>query len=169
MFSINSATMHDLAQQDVGFEVMVTYIILARGVSIRSLRRVSSYSAQHIVSKIRIEQAKVDTALRWLAKQNIIEMQESPDTQDKGGKWVLLDGSQDIYLPVLLTDNKRQPPPIMRLYGTPAAENQEPEFPIDDLVVLLTLYMYQDMDKCGGVDPRSGLFRQWTTVAGSKH
>lgn len=169
MFSVNSATIHDLAQQDVGFEVMMTYIILARGVSIRSLRRISSYNAPLIVSKTGLEAVKVESALRWLVKQNIIAFQESGDVQDRVGKWVLQDGKQDIYLPAVLTDNKRQLPPIMRLHSPPVPGNQEPEYKVDDLVALMMLYMFQDMEKYGGIDPRAGLYRQWANVADNKH
>lgn len=167
MFSVSSATIRALAEDDAGFEVMMAYIILARGVSIRSARRVSAYSAQHIVAKTHLEQARVETALRTLARKGIVALQDNPDTQDKGVRWVLEDGAQDIYIPTILTDNKRMPPPIMRLQHVPVPGHPEPEFMVDDLVALLMLYMFQDMEKCGGIDPRAGLFRQWAVVAGS--
>lgn len=168
MFSVSSATIRALAEEDASFEVMMAYIILARGVSIRSARRVSAYSSQNIVAKTHLEQARVETALRTLARKGIVDLQENPNPEDKGVRWVLQDAMQDIYIPTILTDNKRMPPPIMRLQHVPVAGHPEAEFVVDDLVALLMLYMFQDMEKCGGVDPRAGLFRQWTTVAGSQ-
>jgi hypothetical protein len=162
MFSVSSATITRLAKPDAGIEAMLVYIILARGVSMSSMQRMSAYNASHIVSKIFLEQSKIDTALQWLVTQNVIASGHSADPQDPGVKWLLQDGPQDIYLPALLTDTKGRPPPIMRVH---APEQGLPEIAVDDLVVLLMLYQFQDMEKCGGVDPRSGLYRQWVNTA----
>jgi hypothetical protein len=167
MFSVNSTTIQQLADKEAAFHLIVTYLFLARGVSMRSMRRMSSYSAAHIVAKTRLSQSQVDSALQFLSAQNVIEVQESGNPQDKSGKWVLLDDVPDIFLPAVLTDNKHQVPPLMRLLHAASPEDTRLEYVLDELVVLLMLYRYQDMEKCGGIDPRAGLYRQWTMAAGA--
>jgi hypothetical protein len=152
MFSVSSATIQRIAEEQAGFAVMMTYVMLARGAGNNGTLRMSSYTAQNISSRTQLEHARIEEAVRWLTDKKIIAV---PQEHHEHFKWVMQDDQQDIYLPASLTDSKHQAPPMMRLFDPQAQAS------VDKLVVLLTLYMYQDMEKCGGIDPRAGLYRHW--------
>jgi alkylated DNA repair dioxygenase AlkB len=129
MFSVSSATIQRIAEEQAGFAVMMTYVMLARGAGNNGTLRMSSYTAQNISSRTQLEHARIEEAVRWLTDKKIIAV---PQEHHEHFKWVMQDDQQDIYLPASLTDSKHQAPPMMRLFDPQAQAS------VDKLVVLLT-------------------------------
>ncbi len=160
-------------EHDAGVEELMAYIVLSRGVSGRTKTRISTHGANSIAKHTGITYRKADAALSWLEDIKIAQKVEPKDTALQGKRitkrYVTDGGSEFLYLANALIDGigeGKNNPPLMRIYNDVAlgSSGLKSDARRDALMVLLHLYHYQDMEGCGGVDPRAGLFREWVAA-----
>lgn len=158
-------------------EDVMAYLVLARGVNRRGNKRISTHSANSIVTRTGMSHRKATESVEWLRTHGYISPadQKTPEQTDKGKghrpRWLLVEAvdTLEIYLANALTDGVggrgKKNPPLTRIYAE--SMNQSglvSEARLDSLMVLLHLYRHQDIEACGGIDPRAGIYREWVTA-----
>lgn len=160
-FLLSSELVMLLAEKKVDFSVLLTYILLARGVGQLDGRRTTATNHGYIMSKTQWSDATVTRSVDWLKQHDYIEMVEVLIHKEKQNHWLIKDGRLDIALPNTLIDGNSVTP-LIRLYSPRIISEEEDLKQIDHLVTLCLLYLYNDMNQYGGINPRIGLYRQWS-------
>lgn len=159
-FMVSSKFILTLAEAKVDFTVILSYILLARGVDQLDARRTTTSNAAFIQTKTQWESDAVNHAIEWLKQQDYIELVEVIEEKEKTTHWQIKDGQLDTLLPITLIDGNGVTP-LTRLYSPRILSEEDNLRQIDHLVAICMLYLYNDMTLYGGVNPRIGLYRKW--------
>lgn len=159
-FMISSQFVLQLANSGADFTVVLTYLLLARGVGQLDGRRTTSSNAAFIISKTQWDNDTVTEAIEWLKQQGYIEMVEVLVDKERTAQWLINDGALDTSMPISLIDGNGVTP-LIRLYSPRILSEEENLMQVDHLIVLCILYLYNDMTMYSGIDPRIGLYRRW--------
>lgn len=177
-FGVSINTVRKLVSSDAGAEELMAYVILARGVNANRTERISTHGATSIANRTGISYRKAESALKWVGEQGLaIKTADNPKAtspKKNHARWHLQDEGLDVFLANSLTDGigeGKNNPPLMRIYNEVSlcSSGLMADSRLDALMVLLHLYHHQDMQGCGGVDPRSGIYREWKGSAGTSH
>ena len=169
----------NMVRGDARAEEIMTYMVLSRGVNRRGDMRISTHGANSVTKRTGMSYRKAEAALHWLLENEYIQKPEGIEYLGKGknrvhqARWILLgtEVAQDIYLGHSLIEGVgrgKDNPPLKRIYSE--ATNNGGVFSearLDALMVLLHLYRHQDIEACGGVDPRAGIYRTWVGTENS--
>lgn len=159
-FMVSSEFILGLAEAQVDFTIIMSYLILARGVEQLDNRRTTTTNAATIITKTQWEADVINHAIEWLKQQDYIELVEVIQEKEKTTHWQIKDGQLDTLLPITLIDGNGVTP-LTRLYSPRILSEEDNLRQIDHLVVICILYLYNDMVLYGGVNPRIGLYRKW--------
>ena len=164
---------------------VMAYMVLSKGVNRR--RRpdkadafISTYGAQSIHKQTGISYTKAEAAIQWLLENGFIgkaEGESIPAQLGKGNdrkhksRWLIARTlePQDIALANALVDGigkGKGNPPLMRIYNDIklGANCMVADSRIDAIMVLAHLYRHHTFADCGGINPRSGLYRNWVAA-----
>lgn len=169
-FTVNLNQIDEMVKLGAGAEEVMSFVILARGVNRRRRTCFSTHGANSIANRTGMSYRRAQASLDWLVEKGFIQI--APDSSNetnkaKRAKWLLVEDADltDVYLANALTDGigrGKNNPPLMRIYDE--AKSKSATFAdarLDATMLLLYLYRYNDMQDCGGIDPRSGIYRQW--------
>lgn len=159
-FMVSSKFVLMLAESKVDFTVILSYILLARGVEQLDDRRTTSTNAGFIISKTQWEEDTVKNAIEWLRQHDYIELVDVIENKEKVSHWQIKDGQLDILLPVTLIDGNGVTP-LTRLYSPRILSEEDNLRQMDHLVAICMLYLYNNMALYAGINPRIGLYREW--------
>lgn len=177
-FGFSIAFTNKLLENGAGAEEVMAYLVLARGVSHQNIKRLSTHGANSIAIRTGLGYRRAEAALEWLQSVDFINkevvMTNSPRPSNQRAKWrinTLLEHI-DTYLANSFIDGigeGKNNPPLSRIYSQVSlgASGIMAASRLDTLMVLLTLYKYQDMPSCGGIDPRKGIYIEITPAENS--
>lgn len=165
---------------------VMAYLVLSKGVNRR--RRpdkpdafISTYGAQAIHKQTGISYTKAEAAIQWLLENGFIAKAEGESIPAQLGKgndrkhksrWLLTRSAEqpdDIALANALVDGigkGKNNPPLMRIYNDIklGANCIVADSRLDAIMVLAHLYKHHNFADCGGINPRSGLYREWVAA-----
>lgn len=162
-FTVNLSKLDEMVRADAGAEDVMAYLVLARGCGKNST---TFHGANSIANRIGITNYKAKQSLDWLTEHGYILKIKGVDEKKGGDRWQVLDskGVDDIALPNSLTDGlEKGTPPLNRIYNELGMGKHchIPDGRLDTIMVLLHLYKHHLLADCGGINPRSGLYRSW--------
>jgi len=168
-FAVNLNQIDRIVDAGAGVEEVMAYVVLARGVNGRRNTPLSTHGANSIAKRTGMSYRKAEATLDWLVKLEFIRKAPSPENANKSklARWLLAEEIEpnDVYLANALTDGigrGKNNPPLMRIYDqTKSKLGALADARLDAMMMLLHLYRYSDMQDCGGIDPRAGIYRQW--------
>lgn len=171
-FTVNLNQIDAMVVAGAGAEEVMAYVVLARGVNRRRHIHQSTHGANSIANRTGMSYRRAESALDWLMEHGFIRKAPIPDNTNRTPKarlprWILAEDTDlnDVYLANALTDGVgrgKNNPPLMRIYDEAKGKSGTlADARLDALMMLLYLYRHNDMQECGGIDPRSGIYRQW--------
>jgi len=164
---------------------VMAYLVLSKGVNRR--RRpdkpdafISTYGALSIHKQTGISYTKAEAAIQWLLENGFIgkavgesipaQLGKGNDRKHKS-RWLIArtPEPQDIALANALVDGigkGKNNPPLMRIYNDiKLGKNcMVADSRLDAIMVLAQLYRHHTFADCGGINPRSGLYREWVAA-----
>jgi hypothetical protein len=168
---------------------VLAYMVLSKGVNRRhrpdNLNRptafITSYGALAIHKQTGISYTKAEGAIKWLLENRFIgkaEGESIPAQLGKGkdrkhkSRWLIGRTLEpiDIALANALVDGigrGKTNPPLMRIYNDIkklGAYCGVADSRLDAIMVLAHLYRHHTFADCGGINPRSGLYRNWVAA-----
>ena len=170
-FGMSISTLKQMVKEGAGAEELMAYIVLARGVNMRGEKRVSTHGVNSISNRLGISYRKAESALKWIEQQGIVhkshENTTSPVPKKQQAKWILKEEPLDVYLANAITDGigeGKKNPPLARIYNQVSlgSSGLAANARLDAVMLLMHLYHYQDMQDCGGVNPRAGIYKLWS-------
>jgi hypothetical protein len=169
-FSMSIKTVEKMVKAGASAEELMAYMVLSRGVNVRGDKRISTHGANSISNRTGMSYRKAEAALDTVEQMGIArKAEDKPDAvspKKLHARWILQDEPVDVYLANSLIDGIGQGknnPPLMRIYSEVSLGTNYlmSEARLDAVMVLLYLYLHQDMEGCGGVNPRVGIYRKW--------
>lgn len=175
-FILNLLQVERMVQQGAGAEEVIAYLVLVRGTSARS-KGVTTHGANSIATRSGMTYYRAGQALDWLASAGYIE-QFTDDTDQPNKKrkarWRIMENPDVLELALAnsLLDGigrGKENPPLERIYSNVSLGKHlvMADARLDALMVLLRLYLHHSLADFGGVNPRSGMFRQWVATENS--
>ena len=165
---------------------VLAYMVLSKGVNRRRRQDkadafITTYGAQVIHKQTGISYTKAESAIKWLLENGFIgkaEGESIPAQLGKGNdrkhksRWLLARTLEpiDIALANALVDGigrGKTNPPLMRIYNDIkklGAYCGVADSRLDAIMVLAHLYRHHTFADCGGINPRSGLYRNWVAA-----
>ena len=171
-FGMSIKTASRMVTANAGAEELMAYMVLSRGVNIKGNSRISTHGANSISNRTGISYRRAEAALNFLEQLGIALKATGKDgavsPKRQHSRWILQDEQIDIHLANALTDGigeGKRNPPLMRIYTQVTLGNSGlmADARLDAVMVLIHLYLHQDIQGCGGVDPRAGIYREWVT------
>ena len=165
---------------------VMAYLVLSKGVNRRHRPDkadafITTYGAQAISKQTGISYTKAEAAIKWLLENGFIgkaEGESIPAQLGKGNdrkhksRWLIARTlePQDIALANALVDGigkGKTNPPLMRIYNDIrlGANCMVADSRLDAIMVLAHLYRHHTFADCGGINPRSGLYRNWVAAS----
>jgi hypothetical protein len=171
-FTVNLNQIDAMVMAGAGAEEVMAFVVLARGVNRRRHIHQSTHGANSIANRTGMSYRRAESALDWLMEHRFIQKAPIPDNTNgtpkaRLARWILDEDADlnDVYLANALTDGigrGKNNPPLMRIYDEATGKSGTlADARLDALMMLLYLYRHNDMQECGGIDPRSGIYRQW--------
>lgn len=175
-FILNLLQVERMAQQGAGAEEVMAYLALVRGTSARS-KGVTTHGANSVATRSGMTYYRAEQALDWLASGGYIEKladdTDQPNMKRKA-KWRIMENPDVLELPLANTlldgiGRGKEHPPLERIYNNVSLGKHlvKADARLDALMVLLRLYLHHSLADFGGVNPRSGVFRQWAATENS--
>jgi hypothetical protein len=167
-FILNLRQITRMVMLGAGAEELLAYLVLSRGTG-RS-QTVSTHGANSISVRTGLSRHGAVNALNWLEENSIIKRAEETDEKVKKRKarWHLVETREveELALSNSLLDGigrGENNPPMARLYEEAKLGSHcvVADARLDALLVLLCLYRHHHIADCGGVNPRSGIYRYW--------
>lgn len=178
-FSLDLSLVDSMASKGVSVDCIYAFVVLSRGTNQKGNLRVTTWGAYGIRGHVGMTYARAEKALNELEELNYISkpITSSNNNQEKKSrpKWIMpKKGENDIYLANDLVDGigkGSHNPPLMRMYleAQIRTTGVVARIRLNTLMVLLHLYQRHDFAGCGGVDPRSGIYRQWILAKPEDH
>lgn len=175
-FVLNLLQVDCMVQQGAGAEEVMSYLVLVRGTSARS-KGVTTHGANSIATRSGMTYYRAEQALAWLVSAGYIErLADDTDQPNKKRKarWRIMEKPDVRELPLAnsLLDGigrGKEHPPLERIYSDVRLGKHlvKADARLDALMVLLRLYLHHSLADFGGVNPRSGVFRQWVATENS--
>lgn len=167
---------------------VMAYMVLSKGVNRRHRPDkadafISTYGALAIHKQTGISYTKAEAAIQWLLENGFIgkavgdaipaQLGKGNDRKHKS-RWLIARTlePQDIALANALVDGigkGKTNPPLMRIYNDIklGANCMVADSRLDAIMVLAHLYRHHTFADCGGINPRSGLYRNWVATNNS--
>lgn len=164
---------------------VMAYMVLSKGVNRRHRPDkadafISTYGALAIHKQTGISYTKAEAAIQWLLENGFIgkavgdaipaQLGKGNDRKHKS-RWLIARTTepQDIALANALVDGigkGKSNPPLMRIYNDiKLGKNcMVADSRLDAIMVLAHLYRHHTFADCGGINPRSGLYRNWVAT-----
>lgn len=172
-FGVSIKTVGKMVNAGAGAEELMAYMVLSRGVNVRGSKRISTHGANSISTRTgmsyRTAEAALDTVEQIGIAHKAGDKTDAASPKKHHARWILQDEPIDVYLANSLTDGigqGKQNPPLMRIYNQVSlgTNGLMSDARLDAVMVLVHLYLHQDMQGCGGVNPRVGIYREWTAA-----
>lgn len=171
-FTVNLNQIDEMVEAGAGAEEVMAFVVLARGVNRRRHIHLSTHGANSIANRTGMSYRRATSALDWLVEHGFIRKASIPEHTNgtpkaKLARWLLTEGTDlnDVYLANALADGigrGKNNPPLMRIYDEATSKSGTlADARLDAMMMLLYLYRHHDMQECGGIDPRAGIYRQW--------
>jgi len=164
---------------------VMAYMVLSKGVNRRHRPDktdafISTHGALSIRKQTGISYTKAEAAIQWLLEKGFIgkavgesipaQLGKGNDRKHKS-RWLIArtPEPQDIALANALVDGigkGKNNPPLMRIYNDiKLGKNcMVADSRLDAIMVLAQLYRHHTFADCGGINPRSGLYREWVAA-----
>ena len=171
-FGVSLSTLDRIVSLDAGASEVMAYIILARGVNARSVRRLGTHGALSIAKRTGMAYRVSEEALNWLIDKGIASKDiknYATGQKHTHPRWILQDAIADTWLANVLTDgigNGKNNPPLMKIYNEVgiSCSGLVSNARLDASMVLIHLYYHQDMATYGGINPRAGIYGEWVAA-----
>lgn len=174
-FNMSLETVRHLVKEGAGAEEVIAYLVLCRGTNAISTKRVSSHGAKSVSERGGFSYRRAVEAIAWLEKNMVVVKkvpENSPVPKKLQPKWELVSEGEDLlYLPNSLIDGLKGisiKSPLCAIYeDLPLGSSCIiADTRLDALMVLFHLYKHDDFAGCGGIDPRKGIYKAWTSAEG---
>jgi hypothetical protein len=175
-FILNLLQVERMVQQGAGAEEVMAYLVLVRGTSARR-KGVTTHGANSIATRSGMTYYRAEHALDWLASAGYINKlvdDTDPPTKKRKARWRIIENPDVLELPLAnsLLDGigrGKEHPPLERIYNNVSLGKHlvMADARLDTLMVLLRLYLHHSLADFGGVNPRSGVSRQWVATENS--
>lgn len=191
-FQIRLETIDEMAEHGL-VKPILAYLVLARHTkgrdhaSLTPAGSLSTAGVQAVQKKAGLSRKESQEALEWLCFQGFIQAAEEakkalgedqvPGSLGKGSskchqvRWYLEPiGDTRLALPNELVDGLskgKAGPPLHRfckLGGDTKRRIDRHQARLDTLMLLLHLYQHQDIQACGGIDPRTAFYREYYQI-----
>lgn len=149
-------------------EVMA-YLVLVRGAGSKS---VSHWGANACTNYTPMTYRKAEQAIQWLQDHHFIQDLVEQGSKSNKAKWHIERSPDDIEVALANAlvegvGRGKSKPPLKRLDDLTAGTHRGINAArLDTLMVLLHLYRHHLLADYGGIDPSSGLYRQWESTDG---
>ncbi len=179
-FTVNLKQIDSMVANDATADDVLAYLVLNKGVNKKNGIHLTSYGAQVIHKRTGMTYTRAEDSIKWLLANEYIAKAEGegiPAQLGKGtsrkhkSRWLLTEVSdiQSTALANALIEGigrGKDNPPLMRIYKeTKLGEHCIISDSILDSVVLLVhLYWHHHFAECGGVNPRTCLYKEWQSA-----
>jgi len=171
-FTVNLNQIDKMVTAGAGAEEVMAFVVLARGVNRSRHIHLSTHGANSIAKRTGMSYRRAEAALDWLVEHGFIRKAPIPENangtpKERLARWLLTEETDlnDVYLANALTDGigrGKNNPPLVRIYDeTRSKSGTLADARLDAMMMLLYMYRHNDMQDCGGIDPRAGIYRQW--------
>jgi len=161
-FSVELNQIDHMVREGAGSSEVITYLVLARG---RGAKKSSRWGANSCQNYTAMSYHKADKATQWLLEKGFIQN----ISQNQKPQWIFKQSDEGVpvFLSNALIDGVgagKENPPMNRLYTDIKMSDYggREEARLDALMLLLHLYRHQSLRDYGGVNPASGLYREWS-------
>lgn len=176
-FTVNLMQIDSMVANDATCDDVLAYLVLNKGINDRNDIYITSYGAQVIHKRTGMTYTRAEQAIKWLLTNGYIAKAEGDNIPAQLGKgtslkhksrWIVnqVSDSKSTALANALIDGigrGKNKPPLMRIYHeTKLGEHCIiSDSILDSIVLLLHLYWNHHFADCGGINPRTCLYRNW--------
>lgn len=179
-FTVNLMQIDSMVAKGATADDVLAYLVLVKGVNKRDELHLTSYGAQVIYKRTGMAYTRAEAAIQWLLANGYITKAEGEGIPAQLGKgtsrkhkprWVLTQvaDTQSLALANALVEGigrGKDNPPLTRIYNEIKLGKHciIADSRLDAVMVLVHLYWHHHFADCGGVNPRSGLYRAWVSA-----
>ena len=179
-FTVNLKQIDSMVANDATADDVLAYLVLSKGINKKNDIYLTSYGAQVIHKRTGMTYKRAEDAIQWLLANGYIAKAEGEGIPAQLGKgtsrkhkprWILTQAAdtQSTALANTLVEGigrGKDNPPLMRIYNeTKVGEHCiVADSILDSVVVLVHLYWHHHFADCGGINPRTGLYRSWESA-----
>lgn len=176
-FIVNLYLINLIVKLGGGFEEVSAYVVLVRGAGRR--REISTHGASSIAARTGMTYTRAEKSLKWLLDHKFISKAEDggdEKSRKRLPRYRLLEVN-DVEVKIVALANDlidgvgrgKNNPPFARIYNDSdmGCHYVMSHARLDALMLLLCMYEHHFLAECGGIDPRSGLFKVYEPTENS--